>query len=484
MSGSLGSRALLAIGLFFGFYALALGLALGFAALPLIEMQATQRIHVKIALLCWLGSLTILWSILPRWDSFAAPGPLLRREQHPALFEQIDAVATATDQAPPVEVYLVANVNAFVAERWGILGFGRRRVMGLGLPLLEVLTVPQLRAVLAHEFGHFHGGDTALGPWVYRTRAAMQRTVHNLQSSGNGFLQLMSLPFQSYGKMFLRLTLSVSRAQERAADALAARVEGPAPLRAGLQRVHEAAVAYGPYLDQELNPILSAGFRPPVAAGFSSYLVSPNVARSVRAHLEKALEEGSADPFDSHPCLRERIELLAAFEERPPSEDDRPATVLLGDLDEAEAALLRALNVSAAEPIGWERVGEAVALPQLRRDAVLVQGVSGPIGGLDVTPEALAAIGAAAGVAADRALSVGAHLLTALVLVRLVEHGFALQSRPGEPYTAVKDDVVFAPGPLLTRIASGQDPSSVWGEALTAAGLAEIGSEREIFVEA
>ena len=27
--------------------------------------------------------------------------------------------------------------------------------------------------MLAHEFGHFYGGDTKLGPWIYKTRAAI-----------------------------------------------------------------------------------------------------------------------------------------------------------------------------------------------------------------------------------------------------------------------------------------------------------------------
>jgi heat shock protein HtpX len=52
--------------------------------------------------------------------------------------------------------------------------------MGLGLSLLQTLSVSQFRAVLAHEFGHFHAGDTKLGPWIYRTRAAIGRTLDGL----------------------------------------------------------------------------------------------------------------------------------------------------------------------------------------------------------------------------------------------------------------------------------------------------------------
>ena len=39
-----------------------------------------------------------------------------------------------TAQTMPEEVYVVNAVNAFVAQRGGIMGIGSRRVMGIGLP--------------------------------------------------------------------------------------------------------------------------------------------------------------------------------------------------------------------------------------------------------------------------------------------------------------------------------------------------------------
>src|SRR5262245_41315408 len=99
-----------------------------------------------------------------------------------------------------------------------MMGFGSRRVMGLGLSLLQVLSVSQLRAVVAHEFGHFHGGDTKLGPWIYKTRAAIGRTIEGLAECSS----LLQKPFLWYGKAFLRMTHAVSRRQEFTADALLA----------------------------------------------------------------------------------------------------------------------------------------------------------------------------------------------------------------------------------------------------------------------
>lgn len=83
----------------------------------------------------------------------------------------------------PGEVYLVGDMNAWVAERGGLMGFGGRRVMGIGLPLLQLLSVSQFAGVLAHEFGHYYGGDTKLGPWIYKTRAAIGRTLAGLGDS-------------------------------------------------------------------------------------------------------------------------------------------------------------------------------------------------------------------------------------------------------------------------------------------------------------
>ena len=41
----------------------------------------------------------------------------------------------------------------------GVVAWGRSRALILGLPLLRVLTVAELRAVLAHELAHLAAGD-------------------------------------------------------------------------------------------------------------------------------------------------------------------------------------------------------------------------------------------------------------------------------------------------------------------------------------
>ena len=146
---------------------LALGLAGALLWVPYAVFNYAGRIPVKLALGCLAGAAIILWSVMPRPDRFEAPGPELEPAKHPKLFQMIRGVASATKQEMPAEVYLVGDMNAWVAHRGGLMGLGARGIMGLGLPLLQTLSVSELRAVLAHEFGHYHGGDTKLGRFVY-----------------------------------------------------------------------------------------------------------------------------------------------------------------------------------------------------------------------------------------------------------------------------------------------------------------------------
>ena len=137
---------------------------------------------------------------------------------------------------------------------------GSRRMMGIGLPLLVILTVPQLRSVIAHEFGHYHGGDTRLGPLIYRTRSMVIRTVLGLRGDSTIF-NIIRWPFYLYGKMFLRITQAISRRQEYNADILAAKVAGPQNTITALRTIHGVALAWGSYWGNEFAPDPGVGIR-------------------------------------------------------------------------------------------------------------------------------------------------------------------------------------------------------------------------------
>jgi len=485
-SGSLALRAVLAVVLLVGFYVLALALAIGLLLLPVAEVVYLNDLHPRLDLLCLVGALVILWSLRPRPDRFEPPGPLLDEARYPELFRELRAVAEATGQAMPREVYLVPEINGWVAQRGGVMGFGSRRVMGLGLPLMQLVTVPQLRAVLAHEFGHFHGGDTLLGPWIYRTRAAIGRTTGTLASARVAFLELLRVPFELYGRLFLRITQAISRAQEYAADALAARTQGARALMEGLRRIHGTATAFGPYWSQEVVPALESGFRPPIARGFARFIATERHATAIEEALQTALTEDRRDPYDSHPPLRERLAALERLDPGPSSHDDTPAIRLLGDLDAAELALLRTLVADAAavdrlKPVPWEALATELYLPtwtervRLHRDAL--EGLTPAT--IPVVPDDLVAF--ARDALGPRAL--GAHrsdlvgfavgLLSCAIALLLVDEGFVLQTEPGEPIRCVRGNERVEVLETLLKRMRGELTDARWAEIVADLGIAD-----------
>ena len=63
----------MAVVLMIGFYILAVVIAAGLIYIPYAEVAYAHRIHPKLAILCVIGALAILWSVLPRFDRFESP---------------------------------------------------------------------------------------------------------------------------------------------------------------------------------------------------------------------------------------------------------------------------------------------------------------------------------------------------------------------------------------------------------------------------
>lgn len=353
-------RTAIAIILIVSFYTFALVISGGLFYLSYISFAwARGLILAKIALPCLASGAVILWSVIPRPDRFSPPGPSLNPTEHPRLFEQIKAVAQTIKQAPPREVYLVADANAWVAERGGIMGIGSRRVMGIGMPLLQTLSVSEFRAVLAHEFGHYYGGDTKLAPWIYKTRTAIIRT---LQSLDDGIIHIL---FQLYGKLFLRVTHAISRYQEYVADKVAASIESSQALSSGLRKTYAASIAYNAYWNNEFLPALNAGYLPPYAKGFEYFMEKDGTKSALTVSVEEELAATVSSPYDTHPSLRERLKALEQYAEER-ANDDTPAITLLEEIPVLEKELFVALGGDAGKnlkPTSWACIGEAVYLP-------------------------------------------------------------------------------------------------------------------------
>jgi heat shock protein HtpX len=468
-SNSFFGRIILALILMVGFYLFAIGIAALLILLPVAEIVFANQLHPKIAILCVIGGGMILWSILPRWDRFVAPGPRLSEKDQPELFRALQSVANATNQQMPAEVYALPEMNAWVASRGGLMGIGSRRVMGIGIPLMQVLSTQQFRGVLAHEFGHYYGGDTKLGPWIFVTRSAIIRTVVILGNNGSSILMK---PFEWYMMLFLWLTQKVSRQQEFTADALAAETVGPKPIADALKVTHTHSALFAAYWDNVYAPILQDGYQAPMAQGFRMFVGKTKDAADEL--LNNAMKDEQTSIYDSHPALKDRLDAIAMAHGPAPLKSDPPAIQLIRDVDRLETEMISTLARSIGEkvprPISWEDVSELVTVPDLVR---YLKFAAGKLDGVQLWQAAemfeaaehrekllselilstVAASAAQSGIAVHTQVATfAARLLAVWMLLALRSKGWRARTIVAEAPTAEKDGIEVEPFLLVGQL--------------------------------
>jgi Zn-dependent protease with chaperone function len=200
----------------FPFFVLFLAIALLMGGIWVAE-HVSGNLGGHVALLIFpllLAVLSAVRDIIKARKPPPVPGDELKREDHPALWSELDALANAMQQPRPDRVVVLPTVNAFVTT-----AAGHREVM-IGYPLLAGLSRAQLRAVLAHEMGHLAHGHTRTGGLAYRAGGLLEHTLGRLD---NGLLHFI---VAAYYRFYLLISMSVLRDHERQADEWSARLAG------------------------------------------------------------------------------------------------------------------------------------------------------------------------------------------------------------------------------------------------------------------
>ncbi|WP_162601633.1 M48 family metalloprotease [Occallatibacter savannae] len=372
-------------------YLLAIAFAIGCLVLPILLLvtfpvgEGGNIIsRLLVSAFCVVVALTILWSLIPENPPFDANGVRIDLARQPRLAAEIKAIATTLREPMPSEVFVVADANAFVTEIPG--PEGKRRILALGLPLLQMLSIAQFRAVLAHEFAHYYAGDTRLGPSVYNTRRAMSRVYENLgrKSKIMGFLRqwgviaglysILMGALRAYWKIFMRITQAISRRQEIRSDELACHIAGSRALIDGLESIRKCSAGLNAYWDSFVLPVAMGGYQPDLAFGFQQFMRAPHIEKAMAEFVAQESSQERVSAFDSHPSLGKRIELARGYD-RPMPADTRidtslPMISLIDELEAVQAAILRKVlpNIPAAElkPLNWETAGADIYVPSWR----------------------------------------------------------------------------------------------------------------------
>lgn len=103
----------------------------------------------------------------------------LNKKDEPVLFDYLYQLADEAGAPRPNKVILTSRVNASVyydISIWNLI-FPTKKNLEIGLGLVNVLNLGELKAVLAHEFGHFAQRSMLLGRYVYVAQQVASRII-------------------------------------------------------------------------------------------------------------------------------------------------------------------------------------------------------------------------------------------------------------------------------------------------------------------
>ena len=309
-------------------------LSLGFSVgLVVVLWAVSPLLLAKLLKVLWIP-VAFAWMILRAlWIRFDPPdGILLRPGDAPELEAEVERLRTAAGAPRLSGILLSDELNAAAVSLPRAAGLlGHRHYLLLGLPLMQALDRDQFAAVVAHEFGHFGGGDSRFAGWVYRLRSTWASIQHALAMRGGMFARAFSGFFGWYAPYFDAYSFVLARANEYGADAVSARVVGAPAAASALVRVRVGADALASEFWPGVQRAVARQPEPPrlLQAQVAARLRTP--APDDAARLANALTE-IADHRDTHPSLRERLEALGQPATLPPPPSASAAEVLLGPL--------------------------------------------------------------------------------------------------------------------------------------------------------
>ncbi|GAB1822920.1 hypothetical protein HerbRD11066_60840 [Herbidospora sp. RD11066] len=361
-----------------------IGFVLLLRAIPPGGVPAGGFVLLVLVMFGWAGCLVYalgrgLWRAL-RWRDEHSSGPALDADQAPGLWRLVREVAEEAGTRPPHEVRITSEINFWYGHAF-VRG---HRALFLGLPLLQTMTVGQVRFGLAHHLGHFAAGHTRWVGVALRCGTAITATAEAL-----GPTNPAGWAFRAYRWLCGVIDGFVCRRWEFRADAIGVRVAGSAAALDAMHEIWAISSAWNSFHEFHLQPGLDAGhLAGDLFGGFAEFVAARK--SEVDALRAKPLP-GKESWRDPYPASATRA---ARFRESLVPSDGRPATALIHDLPAAQAAVqatlleitVAAIRAEGREPeedmvLAWPEFTHAATTAQLQREAdgiLATIGLTGP----------------------------------------------------------------------------------------------------------
>lgn len=339
--------------------ALMLGLLLFYLSLPFVTLGILAVFGSMILFFFWLGRIPIklvvllafagiagAWSVISGMFAGAGRGSFglqLSKEQIPRLHGVVEEVAKKVETGVVNEIYIAPGAEIGVHQEgrgpFGLFG-SKRRVLTLGMAAMHVLTVAELKSILAHEYAHFSHQDTFYSRFIYQVTLSIRHALGGMAATGGLFHYInpsywfLVLYFKSYAL----LSAGFSRSREFLADRMAATLYGSDVFATALKNVSTDGALYEIAVYQNLASLLEKDQAlVNMYDSFRQFRDGQVEVKERDAIYARMLEE-KAPLFASHPSYRERLTAIAPL---PKAEtvDSTPAIELFEAPDELQKEL-------------------------------------------------------------------------------------------------------------------------------------------------
>ena len=342
LQGGLGLFHVLALLLFAGLVVVGAGLLFLLLNSPQMDFKYLCALIV-VGILAWVY-LSMLFSPRARERVGVVAGKL----DSPRFRQVLDEAAQKADAEPIGEVRIAPGTAVSLRfNSWGPLGlFGSQPVLLLGMTTLRLLTVGELRALLAQQCVQFNRRETGAGRSAYRGLLRINDAMADIWHGGGSanYLNPFYLIFAVYHKAVAALAGGFARARALAADRAAAQLESAPALEGALEKaVIDAPILNGKLQQLARELVVDAPDLSNIYAAWDD-LCGPQRAKDEKeyAHLVVSAEQLAQErrSVRTRPgCLRaERLTQLAALP-KGAAPNDSPALELFDNLEPIEEQL-------------------------------------------------------------------------------------------------------------------------------------------------
>jgi tetratricopeptide (TPR) repeat protein len=294
------------------------------------------RIPIKLVLILGIGGLITIYSMIRSLFikvETIDPGRSLNYDEAPGLWDLTRTVATTVNTRAVDEIRITPGTHLAVYEKgtWRERSQDKaRRILILGVGVLNDFKQNGFRAVLAHEYGHFTHRDTAGGDIAIRVNNDIvnfaQAMIANEQASRlNVAFQFLRV----YHFIFRRISHGATRLQEVLADRVAALMYGPLAFEEGLTHVIRKSVEFHHCATKEIEACVEAR-----RALQNLYELRADQNSDLQQEIDESLNRETSED-DTHPCPNDRFRLTRKIT----GANELPATGMVWDLFKNREAL-------------------------------------------------------------------------------------------------------------------------------------------------